>query len=179
MAIEIYDSAKIVEKNGIYYYLLKNGSKNTTTCPYQYVIDNNFDRKFLRKETRSSSWKVVAIGNKEAVEKNLIANTKYNCPQAYMYGEIRFGNGKNIARYYVGLHYHNKILKYEELTHSQQLNFNQILSWAEDNHRKIDLNNIKDEQKTFTEYEYGNEKMSLETSHSFYKGIKFWDNSFF
>ena len=51
MAIEIYDKAKIIKKDNKYYYFLKNGSSNSFTCPFQTIVDEDFNNKFIRRQT--------------------------------------------------------------------------------------------------------------------------------
>ncbi len=60
MAIEIYDKAKVIKKDGVKFYLLKNGSKNCFTVGGQRIIDNNFRSKFIVRDSRDSNWHVVA-----------------------------------------------------------------------------------------------------------------------
>lgn len=95
MSIEIYDKAEVIKMNDGYYFLLKHGSKNSYTCPYQTVIDNNFNRRFIRRQRRDSTWRLIAQGK----EQSAIANTYWNAPTASIYGVVKFGDKKNIALY--------------------------------------------------------------------------------
>lgn len=164
MAIEIYDKAKIVKKDGMYYYLLKHGSKNTFTSPYQTVIDDNLNNKFLRGESRSSDWRVIAYGTEKAHIARSIANTSWNAPTGAIYGEIRFGDKLNIALWYAKNIF--KTVHYETLTDRQKANFDDILSWHEtqkldyeNNGRHsawcINLDDVDKEQKMKEVYEGG------------------------
>lgn len=97
MSIEIYDKAEVIRKGEKYYFLLKSGSKNSYTCGRQYIIDGNFRPKFIRRDSRDSTWHVIAVGDKESYISRAIAKTYWNAPTSEVYGAIRFGNKKNIA----------------------------------------------------------------------------------
>jgi hypothetical protein len=95
MSIEIYDKAEVIKMNDCFYFLLKHGSKNSFTCAWQHVLDNNFRYKFLKRQARDSSWNLIAYG----FSKFEIGDTYWNAPTSTIYGEVRFGDRKNIALY--------------------------------------------------------------------------------
>ena len=96
MSIEIYDKAIKIRKDDRVYFLLKYGSKNSFTCPNQYVIGDNFRSKFLRRESRDSSWSVIASCDVTKYTDTMMADTSWNCPTSQIYGRVMFGNKKNI-----------------------------------------------------------------------------------
>jgi hypothetical protein len=146
MAIEIYDKAKVIKKDGTFYFFVKWGSKNCFTCPGQTVYDDNFHRKFLSREVRDSDWYCVAKGKEQAT----ILKSSWNCPTSSVYGVIRFGNGKNIASYLAK----TAAVPYETLDSVQQGAVDGFISTLEDHIAKaewlggnIDLDAMKPEQE--------------------------------
>jgi len=123
MAIELYDSAKKIEKDGNVYYMLMQGSKNCFMYGGQNYIDKDLRTQWSTNEMRERDWNIrfKSKGNR------LLADTYLNCPKFSMYGNILFGNGYNIA-----LYLDNKApTKYEELDTDQQDNFDRELNIAE------------------------------------------------
>jgi hypothetical protein len=177
MAIDIYDKADIVKKDDKYYYFVKNGSKNCFTCPFQTIIDNDWNNRFIRSQSRESNWHLVAIGDENAVKNDKIAETEWNAPTSWYYGQIRFGNKKNIALYFVKRK--NKITDYNLLNETQKANIdNEINVYVNEYKMKytIDLNNINPDKKAKTEITYcSNEPVLLNNNKLQYAGIDFWD----
>lgn len=177
MAIEIYDKAKIIKKDDVYYYFLKNGSKNSFTCPFQTIVDNNFNNKFIIRQTRDSNWHLIAIGRKNEVESDKIAETKWNAPTSWYYGEIRFGNKKNIALYFAKMK--NKIIDYYLLSEIQKENINKEIEYYINELKgkyTIDLGNIQEKDKMLPIQTYcGNNPVLLEDNFITYNGKKYWD----
>lgn len=177
MAIEIYDKAKIIKKDNRYYYFLKNGSSNSFTCPFQTIVDNNFNNKFIIRQARDSDWHLIAIGNYEDVNEDKIADTLWNAPTSYYYGQVRFGNKKNIALYFVKSK--NKIIDYDLLSNIQKYNIDKnILYYVEGLKGKytIDLGNIQEKDKMLPIQTYcGNNPILLEDNFITYNGRKYWD----
>ena len=176
MAIEIYDSAKIVKKGDKYYYFLKSGSKNCFVNPYQYVINNDFNNKFIKRQTRESSWNLIAIANEKEVKENSIAKTEWNAPTCEYYGQVKFGNKKNIALFFVKNK--NKITDYNLLNSIQKNNIDKIINYYnEDNNKKyvIFLDDIQEKDKTKEIVEYCEEYFNIKDNYIEYNNIKFWD----
>lgn len=177
MAIEIYDKASIVKKDNLYYYFLKNGSKNSFTCPLQSIVDNNFNNKFIKRQKRDSYWHLIAVGDKNSVNEDKIADTEWNAPTSYYYGQVRFGNKKNIALYFAKSK--NKILDYDLLSDIQKDNIDKILKYYIDELKRkytIDLLNIKDNNKMLPLHTYcSNEAILLDNNYIVYNGKKYWD----
>jgi hypothetical protein len=175
MSIEIYDNAKIVKKDNKYYYFLKYGSKNCFTIGGQTIIDNNFDNKFIKRNTRDSFWHIIAIGEKDNILNDNIVNTYYNSPKFYMYGDIRFGNKNNIALYFV--RNKNKIIDYDLLNDIQKANIDNIINYYTNEAKDyvIDLNNIKENEKTKDIYNYCGKDYFLKDFLDTYCGFIFWN----
>jgi hypothetical protein len=162
MAIEIYDNAKIVRKNDTFYYFLKCGSKNCFTCPFQSIQDNNFHNHFITRQSRVSDWSIIAIGNAEAVRDNAIADTWWNSPTSSIYGQVRFGNKKNIALYFVKNK--NKILDYDWLDETQKVNIDNLINHyttGEGKEYVIDLANIPEKKRFEDNISYCDKKFNL------------------
>jgi hypothetical protein len=176
MAIDIYDSAKIVKKGNVYYYFVKNGSKNCFTCPFQYVVDNNFRDKFIRGSSRESNWRLIAYGSQKEVIDDKIADTSWNCPTSYYYGEIRFGNKKNISLFFVKNK--SKILDYNLLDSEQQKNIdNEIEYYLTElkGEYTIDLEYIEEKNRMKEIIYYCGEEYNLLNNYIDYKDKRYWD----
>ena len=177
MAIEIYDKASIVKKDNLFYYFLKNGSKNSFTCPFQTIIDNDFNNKFIRRQKRDSNWHLIAIGNANAVNEDKIADTIWNAPTSWYYGVIRFGNKKNIALHFVKLK--NKIIDYDLLSEIQKENINKKIDYYINELKgkyTIDLTKIRDENKMLSIHTYcDNNPILLDNNCIVFNGKKYWD----
>lgn len=177
MAINIYDKASIVKKNNTYYYFLKTGSKNCFDSPYQTIVDNNFHNKFISRQSRESDWNIIAMGDENAVKNDAIATTKWNAPTSWYYGQVRFGNKKNIALYFVKIK--NKIIDYNLLTEIQKRNIdNNIEYYINELKMKftIDLNNIPIESKVKNEIKYCSDIPFLLQDYKLqYNGLDYWN----
>jgi len=176
MAIEIYDKAEIIKKNNKFYYFVKFGSKNCFTCAFQMIVDDNFEDKFLRGQSRNSNWHLVAIGNAPAVKSDLIANTCWNCPTSYIYGRIKFGNKKNIALYFVKRK--NKILDYALLSDMQQTNINHTIDYYVKELKgqyTIDLQNIKIKDAKADIADYCGDTYRMKNNFVEYNDKQYWD----
>ena len=175
MAIEIYDSAKIVRKGDKFYYFLKYGSKNCFSNGGQYLEDNNFREQYARGSRRDSNWTVVAHGSTAEYLNSNIALTYLNSPTAVVYGQIRFGNKKNIALYYVK---NNPILDYYILDEEQQRNIDKHIQYAllETNKKyTIDLSNIEERKAYKPTIEYCGANFSVVNAGKYYKDVLYWD----
>lgn len=169
MAIEIYDKAKVIKKDTKYYYLVKQGSKNSFTNPYQYVIGDDLRDKYMLGTSRDSTWYVIAEGGQEEYNADKIAYTNWNCSTSHVYGKIKFGNKKNIALALVK----TKPTLYEELDERQQNNFNAILRYSGD--YIINLSEIPEaKQRKLVENYCGKEAKMAEHSIC-YQGIEYWN----
>ena len=147
MSIEIYDKAEVIKHNNKYIFLLKHGSKNSYTCPYQYVLDNNFKSKYLRRQARDSSWRVIAIGK----EQSKIADTYWNAPTAMIYGQVRFGDKKNIALYLSKI----KARTQSDYSEEQWTKIQQIIAYAINSPKyHINLENIPEDKMMKRDIEY-------------------------
>ena len=175
MSINIYDKATIVKKDNIYYYFLKNGSKNSFTCPYQTIPDDNFNNKFIKKQSRDSDWHIIAFGDKNNIINDDIAKTCYNSPKFYMYGNIRFDNKNNVALYFVKNK--DKILDYDLLNETQKANIDNNIKYYSDEAKNyvIDLNNIQEEDKMKNEHNYCDKNYNLSDYQLLYNNIAFWN----
>lgn len=175
MAIEIYDKAKIIKKDNTYYYFLKNGSKNCFTCPFQTIVDNNFNNKFIRRQTRESNWHVIAISNYDDFKSNKIADTNWNAPTSWYYGQIRFGNKKNIALFFSK----TKPINYDILSINQQYNIDNYINYYINElmlKYTIDLGKIDDKNKMKPIQTYCNdEPILLDNNYIIFNGKKYWD----
>lgn len=150
MGIEIYDKAAVIEKDGTIYYLVKQGSKNCSTCAWQTVTDNNFRDKYLRGEARESDWHLIAYGTPDEHERGTIGETWWNCPTSTVYGQIRFGNKLNIA-YYLA---RQTPKPFEAFDAEQRRNIEAVIQYGLDNPRyNIALSQIDalDESKRFSD----------------------------
>ncbi len=176
MAIDIYDSAKIVKKDNTYYYFVKNGSKNCFTCPFQYIVDNNFRDKFIKGSSRESNWHLIAYGTEKEVIADKIADTNWNCPTSRYYGVVKFGNKKNIALFFVKNK--NRVIDYCLLDDEQKKNIdskiNHYLTELKGEYT-IDLSDIQDEDKMEEITNYCSEKHNLLDSYIDYKDKRYWD----
>lgn len=168
MSIELYDRAAVIKKEGVKYYLVKHGSKNSFTCPGQYRTDGNFRRQYLRREARDSDWHLVAYGE------GYMSNTSWNAPTGYIYGRIAFGNKRNIALALDKM----KARDYESYDDEQRANIDKILNYnkEKDYRYSIDLKNITADdgvkvihnQGTLREVRLSDHKVSFE-------GRDYWD----
>lgn len=174
MAINLYDSAKKISKDGTTYMLVKSGSKNCFDVPGNRIIDNNLHTKYTRGETRESDWSVIA----KTKHNRPMAVTQWNCPLSQIYGKVQFGNRYNIALYLDRL----APVDFNELDEEQQTNFNIILSRSQDVDQQymdsiIDLDLYPDlpENKQYkTEHEYCGHKMYVGSNHTTYRGRIYW-----
>lgn len=130
MSIELYDRAAVIKKDGVKYYLVKHGSKNSFTCPGQYRTDGNFKRQYLRREARDSDWHLVAYGD------GYMSDTSWNAPTGYIYGRIAFGNKRNIALALDKM----KPRDYESYDEEQRANIDKLLNHAKDIGYKYSVN---------------------------------------
>lgn len=164
MSISIYDKAKVIEKDNVKTYILKCGSKNCFSNPYQYTIDNNLHDKYMRGTTRESDWSIVAKGN------GRMADTRLNCPTSGVYGKIRFGNKMNIALFFDKV----KPTKYEDLDDEQKKNFDSLQGMYI-GYEWIDLDNI-DEKHAFSPVSNycGNETIMTPDNSKEYNGRRYW-----
>ena len=177
MAIEIYDKAVIVKKNNLYFYFLKSGSKNCFTCPFQSIEDNNFNNKFIRSQSRESNWHLIAIGDSEAIRQDKISETKWNAPTSDYYGQVRFGNKKNIALAFVKNK--NRIWNYDLLNETQKANIDnnikyyiidQKMEWTIDLQKPLEDNKKMEDRVRYCDNEFNLAENCLE-----YAGKKYWD----
>jgi len=176
MSIDIYDKADIIKKEDVYYFFVKSGSKNCTNCPFQTIVDDNWNYKFVKRETRESDWKLIATGGKDEIITDAIANTEWNAPTSWYYGQVRFGNKKNIALYFAKSK--NKIKDYYSLTESQQKNIdNKINYYMNEQQGKytIDLKNIKENEKMKTEIIYCGNNFSMHNDYITFNGKNYWN----
>jgi hypothetical protein len=165
MSISIYDKGKVIVKDNVKTYILKCGSKNCFSLPYQWTVDNNLHDKYMRGQTRESDWSIVAKGN------GRLADTYLNCPTGHVYGKIRFGNKTNMALSFDKM----KPTAYEDLDEEQKRNFDR-LSGMYINHEWIDLDNIQDKWKFEPVHNYcGTEFVMTDENSKEYKGKKYWN----
>ncbi len=172
MSIEIYDKARIVKKGDTYHYLVKWGSKNCFTCPWQHVIGDDLHDRYLQRETRDSDWHCVATSNERDWKDNTIALTVWNCPTSYVCGRIRFGNGKNIALYFAKKK-ERVTTDYNDLDEEQQKNVDKIITWEYSN--RIDLGNIPEEKKGKSAITYCGNTFIIGANLKTYAGQYYWD----
>lgn len=176
MSIEIYDKAKIIRKDGIYYYMLKHGSRNSFTCGGQSILDDNFRNKFIQRDSRDSTWHIIAKGNVQDYLNGRIADTYWNATTAMVYGRICFGNKKNIALYFIKT---KPLDFYRDLDSSQQINVGKLITYSEDEKRgkpyTIDLSAIDSRRALKSEYEYCGETMQLLPHSLNYNGKNYWN----
>lgn len=184
MSIEIYDKAKIIHKDNRFYFLLKHGSKNSYTCAHQKIVDDKLHNKYIKRDSRDSHWSIIAEGNEDALTSNTIGDTSWNAPTSSVYGQIRFGNHKNIALWYAR-NKHNWT-DYAQLDEVQQKNFDSILSWYSQRKENlkdsdiaspwtINLDNIHTDQKLKVSQEYCGETYNIAQHSIVYEGMPFWD----
>jgi len=176
MAIEIYDKAKVIKKDGRYYYLLKYGSKNSFTYGGQYILGDDFRRKYLQRESRDSHWSIIADGEQAEYDTDQISDTYYNSSTGSMYGKIRFGNGKNIALYYVKNK--EKLIDYDTLDSQQQSAVDGLIRHYESDEAKQYRCNLADipEGKKFKAIDtYCRKQTFLDGNSKHYNGRIYWD----
>lgn len=176
MAIDIYDKASIVKKDDRYYYFVKNGSKNCFTCPFQTIVDNNFRNKFMKRQSRESNWKIIAVGNTDDVKNDKIALTDWNAPLFWYYGLVRFGDKTNIALYFVKNK--NKILDYNLLDEIQKANIdNNIRHYIDELKMQytIDLSNIQEKDKIQEKASYCGTEYNLTDYSKQFNNLLFWN----
>ncbi len=175
MSIEIYNKATIIKRDNKYYYFLKYHSKNDCICGGQVIIDDNFNNKFIRRNSRAGSWSVKAIGREKEHKENAIHKIYFNCPTCHVYGKIQFGNRKNIALYWIK----TKVKNYVDFTDEQRGNIDSLIGYAESEEGKkyvIDLANIREDQKFKAVHSYCDDKViTLARGSKTYKGMIFWD----
>jgi len=176
MAIEIYDEAKIIKKESVYYYLIRYGSKNCYALPDQRRIGKNLKKEWVERQSRESVWSLIATGSEEAYKQDKIAETRWNAPTSKVYGKIHFGNRKNIA-YYLTRKEPNA---YEDLSQEQKINFDAIVSRYSDEEKQkyvIDLDDIDDSDRMQEEITCGGKEYKAELGETAkeYKGKLFWD----
>jgi hypothetical protein len=175
MAIEIYDKARIVKKDDVFFYFLKNGSKNCFICPFQSIIDNNFNNKFIRRQSRESNWHLIAIGDNEAVKQNKIADTHWNAPTSSYYGRIAFGNHKNIALFFAK----SRVWNYDLLSETQKINIDHEIKYYVNEEKMewtIDLRKpLEDKNRMKEKIEYCGKEFNLAENCLEYAGKKYWD----
>ena len=172
MSIEIYGKAETIKKDGVYYYFLKHHSKNDCVCRHQSVIDGNFNTKFLMRDGRGGSWSIKAHAPSE-IYQSQIAFTRYNCPTSYMYGQIQFGNKKNIALFWRK----HKVKNFEDFSERQQSNILSIIDWynGKDNTYRLDLSAIPAEKEYKTIHEYCGNNITMQGNSIEYKGQSYWN----
>jgi len=178
MAIEIYDKASIIKKDNKVYWFVKYGSKNCFTCPYQTITDNTWHNKFLRGQSRDSHWSLVAYGTQKELENDKIANTWLNSPTSEVYGQIRFGDKKNMALWFVKNK--DKSLNYKELDEEQQRNIDSLLTYYNEDQKNmawaVDLTgDIPEKKQYMPEITYCDNKYYVLDGYSTsYAGRVFW-----
>lgn len=172
MSIEIYSKAETIKKDGVYYYFLKHHSKNDCICRHQSVIDGNFNTKFLMRDGRGGSWSIKAHAPSiEFCER--IAFTEYNCPTSQVYGQIQFGNKKNIALFWRK----HKVKNFEDFTERQQENIKMLIDWYDrpENRYTCDLSHIPVDKEYKTALEYCGKTFAIYDNCIEYKGQSYWD----
>lgn len=176
MAIEIFDCAEIVKKDGEYFYFLMFGSKNCFSMPGQYVDGPKFKQRYTANGRRDSDWRLVAAGGEKEFQENAIAKTFWNSFPGHVHGKIRFGNGKNIALYFTNLKYKNKILNFENLDWEQQGKIDYLIRTQRETKFCINLSNIPEHLGFKEEISYCKpEPYKLKDHFKVVHGIKFWD----
>lgn len=177
MSIEIYNKAKIVHKDGVFYYFLKHHSKNDCICAGQVITDDNFNDKFISRNSRAGSWSIKAHGTEQDKDSDKIAKTDWNCPTSRVYGQIRFGNKKNIALYYAK-NKHNWI-DFGTLTEMQKKNVSSIIDWYNKNPEyQCNLSDIKPENYMRAVHTYCDDKQIKLEEHNpiHYEGHYYWNH---
>jgi len=169
MSIELYDKGEVIQQGENVFYLLKHGSKNSFTCPYQSIIDNNFKNKYLMRQARNSNWRVIAYGKLENHSREDLSKTKWNAPTSWIYGVIRFGDKINIAKSLSK----RKPKLYESFDEVQREHLDEIIGYTYKN--GIDLNNIKDGQRLKTEINYCEKIYQLKDNSIETKNAIYWD----
>lgn len=170
MSIEIYSKAETIKKDGITYYFLKHHSKNDCVCRHQSVIDGNFNTKFLMRDGRGGSWSIKAHAPSDEYQTQ-IAFTCYNAPTSYMYGQIQFGNKKNIALFWRK----HKIKSFEGFNEVQQTNISKIIDWYNKSGYKCDLSAIPADKEYKTIQEYCGKNYTMKDYSIEYKGQHYWN----
>lgn len=178
MAIEIYDKAICVKKDYKYFYFLKYGSKNCFTCSGQSVLDDEFHTKWLKRETRDSDWNMIAYGGLQEFENDAIAETYWNNTTGGVYGRIKFGNGKNIALYFVKNK--DKVWNYDELDGSQKSHIDNLIRYYEEEDKKrytIDLRDIPEikKMKPVDDYCGRSELIQIGLNAIMFAGKHYWN----
>lgn len=176
MSIEIYNKAKIIHKDGIYYYFLKHHSKNDCICGGQFIVDDNFNNKYIRRNYTGGDWKIKAHGTEKEREEDTIAKTYWNCPQSAIYGLFKPSKIQNIALYWAKLN-KNKWQDIKEFTEHQQKNINEIINWynREDNKYKCDLKDIPEKYKHKEIEEYCGNHFHRFKNYIEYYGNIYWN----
>ncbi len=177
MAIEIYNKAKVIQKDNKVYYFLKYHSKNDCICGGQYIVDNEFNTKYAIRDSRAGSWSVKAIGTLQNHKDGVIGKTKWNAPTSWIYGEIRFGNKLNIALYWAK----QKPVLYESFTEEQKRNIDSCINWVEvqgGTQTVINLEDIKEKDEWKAEHEYCGTKYFIADYTDYkreYAGQLYWN----
>lgn len=172
MSIEIYNKAKVIKKDDKYFYFLKYHSKNDCVCGGQVIVDDNFNDKYIRRNSRSGSWSVKAHGGQAEYEADKISETDWNCPTCYVYGQIRFGNKKNIALYWTK----TKPIDYYSLTEMQQKNVLESIVWYFKSDYQCNLSNIPEKNRFKAVHTYCSDKpITLSEGSLTYKGHIYWN----
>jgi len=154
MSIEIYDKAEVIKLNDCYVFMVKHGSKNSYTCPNQYTIDSNFNDKYIRRQSRDSTWYVIAKSKNQSA----IADTYWNCPTASIYGRVMFGDRKNIALYLAK----KKAKTKDDYTEKQWRNIEQIIEYGNKSMYCIDIDKgIPENKMTKRDIEYCGKMYSI------------------
>lgn len=174
MAIEIYDKAKVIKKGDTVYYLLKGGSKNCYTLPYQTRINNDLRNEYMRRESRESDWTCVCYGSIFDHSEQRVAHTCYNCPTSYVYGQIRFGNKKNIALFWAK----TTPADYETLDDIQKYNFDKIVQQSKE--YSFSLDNIPESKFFKHTHNYCGREFTINGGNvnnyaKAYNGRIYWD----
>lgn len=174
MSIEIYNKAKIVKKGDTFYYFLKHHSKNDCICGGQVIVDDNFNDKYIRRDSRAGSWSVQAHGGEAERVSDKIADTFLNCPTSYIYGQVRFGNKKNIALYYAKQK--DNYIDFENLSEMQKRNVSEKIEWYLKNERQCNLAEIPERMKTKEVHRYCDDKDIKLSEHSMtHNGRIYWN----
>ena len=171
MSIEIYSKAKVIKKDGIYYYFLKHHSKNDCICAGQYTVDANFRDKYLYRDGRAGSWSIKAHGGQAEYESNAIASTDWNAPTGYIYGSVQFGNKKNIALYWSKC----KVNNFEDYDAEQQKNILEDIVWYLKSDYQCNLADIPANKSVQAVQEYCDKKWSLVDYAISFAGRLYWN----
>ena len=174
MSIEIYSKAEVIKKADKYYYFLKYHSANDCICGGQVIVDGNFRNKYIKRNSRAGSWSIKAIGNAFTHRDAIISKTYWNAPTCAVYGQICFGNKKNIALYWAK----KKAKNYDDYTDEQKYNIDEAIKWAENKGADyvINLENIQDAKRFKAVHTYcGDTPITLENNSITHKGIIYWN----